>query len=138
MERKEREERVKKSIKEVENDLIAQKTVLRLKPAPVVSNNVDKGKGLIFGYESSGSINKMESSEVNDHKLLSATINSGRAMRWSSDPVHHQSLSCRSPQPECTEPFYGDPTVCRVGLLRLALPECYQKKRQAKEKASEK
>lgn len=42
-ERKIREERVKNSIREVEKDLMAQKTVLRLKPAPVVSRNMDKG-----------------------------------------------------------------------------------------------
>ncbi|CAL9229674.1 unnamed protein product [Arabidopsis halleri] len=48
-----REERVKKSVAEAEKDPISQKTVLRLEPAPIVSNDFDKGKGIVFGYESS-------------------------------------------------------------------------------------
>lgn len=43
-----REERVKNSIKEVEKDHIAQKMILRLEPNPLISLNLDKGKGLVF------------------------------------------------------------------------------------------
>lgn len=55
-ERKIRELRVKKSVAEVEKDPLAQKTVLRLEPAPLVSSDINKGKGFVFGYDSSDSV----------------------------------------------------------------------------------
>lgn len=56
-----REERVKKSVVEAEKDPISQKTVLRLEPAPLVSNDFGKGKEIVFGYESSGTSSKVAS-----------------------------------------------------------------------------
>lgn len=120
-ERKIREERVRKFIKDVEKDPMAQKMVLRLEPAPVVSKDLDNWKGLIFGYESSGSINRVEPSVDNDQKLLSAAINFGRAMRWSSKPEQHQSASCRPMQVEDLGFLSGDPKVFRMGLYE-AIP----------------
>ncbi|KAG7570254.1 Reverse transcriptase zinc-binding domain [Arabidopsis thaliana x Arabidopsis arenosa] len=54
-ERKIREERVKLSVADAEKDPMVQKTVLRLEPAPLVSNDYNKEKGIVFGYESLGS-----------------------------------------------------------------------------------
>lgn len=51
-ERKIRECRVKSSVADAENDPVAQKTVLRLEPAPIISKDFKKGKGIVFGYES--------------------------------------------------------------------------------------
>lgn len=47
-ERKIKEERVKKSMKEVEKDPTGQKTILRLELTPIVTHDVNKGKGLIL------------------------------------------------------------------------------------------
>ena len=52
-ERKLREEKVKKSVADAENDPIAQKLVLRLEPLPIISKDMEKGKGIVFGYDSS-------------------------------------------------------------------------------------
>lgn len=45
-----REERVKKSIADIGDDLFAQKSLLSLEPLPVISSNIDKGKGRVFDY----------------------------------------------------------------------------------------
>lgn len=50
-ERKLRIDKVKKSVKEVEKDPIAQKTIVRLEPLPIIHPDINKGKGLVFGYE---------------------------------------------------------------------------------------
>lgn len=47
-----RESRIKKSLSDLANDLIGQKTMLRLEPYPLVSTDIDKGKGIVFGYGS--------------------------------------------------------------------------------------
>ena len=52
-ERRLREEKVKKSVAEAEKDPLTQKLVLRLEPPPFVFKNLDKGKGIVFGYDSS-------------------------------------------------------------------------------------
>lgn len=43
-----RVERVKSTVSEVERDPKAQKSMLRLEPAPIISLDINKGKRLIF------------------------------------------------------------------------------------------
>ncbi|KAL0701511.1 hypothetical protein Bca4012_057633 [Brassica carinata] len=45
-----REERVKKSLRDLEDDSIGQQTLLRLGPAPIISKDLDKGKGVVFDF----------------------------------------------------------------------------------------
>lgn len=75
-----REERVKSSIKELEGDYFGQKSMLRLEPPPLVSQNVDKGKGLVFSFEEQSMQRLVDQGLKNDQKLLSATIMSRIAM----------------------------------------------------------
>ncbi|XP_020874444.1 uncharacterized protein LOC110226633 isoform X2 [Arabidopsis lyrata subsp. lyrata] len=51
-ERKIRECRVKSSVADAEKDPVAQKTVLTLEPAPIISEDFKNGKEIVFGYES--------------------------------------------------------------------------------------
>lgn len=55
-----KEERVRKSVGEAEKSPITQKTVLSLEPAPVFTLDVNKGKGLVFGYSSDDSTTKTD------------------------------------------------------------------------------
>lgn len=80
-ERRIREERFKKPIREVEKDPLAQKTILRLEPALFFSPDINKGKGLIFSYESFDSSTKTECLPNQEYKLLASAIQSGNAMR---------------------------------------------------------
>ena len=45
-----RKERVRKSIVDLENDPIGEKTFLRLEPHPSVTKELDKGKGVVFDF----------------------------------------------------------------------------------------
>ncbi|XP_024013922.1 uncharacterized protein LOC112088006 [Eutrema salsugineum] len=84
-ERSVREDRVKVSVQETELDPILQKIVLRLEPLPTVTNDLHKGKGLVFEYGEKSSLQtNQESGKFKETSLLSA-IKSGNAMRW--DPV---------------------------------------------------
>ncbi|XP_023644323.1 uncharacterized protein LOC111832184 [Capsella rubella] len=47
-------DRIQKSIKEVEKDPIAQKTILRMEEAPIVHLDINTENGLVFGFENSG------------------------------------------------------------------------------------
>lgn len=46
-----REERIKKSLCDLSNDPLGQKTILRLEPYPLVSSDINKEKGVVFGYQ---------------------------------------------------------------------------------------
>lgn len=77
-----KESKVKKSLAAMENDPLAQKTILRLESAPIISHFLDKGQGLVFDYDSSTSIKKLGSPSSAENKLMSAAIKSGEAMVW--------------------------------------------------------
>lgn len=46
-------DRLRSTVKEAEADPIAQQFVLRLEPAPMITNDLNRGKGLIFNYSGS-------------------------------------------------------------------------------------
>lgn len=75
-----REERVKGSLAALVNDPIGQKTMLRLEPAPVVSQNVDKGKGLVFDFGMRDVERAKQTELQREKKLLDSAIRSGNAM----------------------------------------------------------
>lgn len=75
-----REERVKNSIKELEKDPMGQKTILKLEHFPLVSQNVDKGKGIVFDFEDQERIRHVERGQQKDQKLLASAIQSSLVM----------------------------------------------------------
>lgn len=78
-ERLARIERVNKSLSDLANDPIGGKTVLRLEPAPLISADIDKGKGHVFDFEAQDSQSKERVIKDQDQKLFSAAIRSGLA-----------------------------------------------------------
>ncbi|CAL9234145.1 unnamed protein product, partial [Arabidopsis halleri] len=50
-ERVARVERIKKSLEDLKNDPLGEKTCLRLEQPPVVSTDISKGKGIVFQYK---------------------------------------------------------------------------------------
>ncbi|KAF8087523.1 hypothetical protein N665_0581s0012 [Sinapis alba] len=77
-ERKIREERVRKSIKEVEINPVTESMTLRLEEPPVISKYLNKGKGLVFGYNSSESSKDVSSAGIAAPKLMGAAIATGK------------------------------------------------------------
>lgn len=49
-EKKAREFRIQKSIEDLKNNASGQKTLLRLEGAPVITSNLNKDKGIVFGF----------------------------------------------------------------------------------------
>ncbi|KAH0921618.1 hypothetical protein HID58_021636, partial [Brassica napus] len=69
---------IKKTVREAEADPITQKTVLSLEPLPVVTADLNRGKGLVFDYGEREMDRRNLDLNVNPEKLLSASM---RAMR---------------------------------------------------------
>lgn len=76
-----REERVKKSVKELENHPLAQKSLLRLEPVSKVSGDIDKGKRIVFDFEAKERDRQKIAGGSEGQKILSSAIKSGMAMR---------------------------------------------------------
>lgn len=74
-----RKERIKWSLKEVEQDPIAQKTFLRLEPAPIFTSDLDKGKGIVFDFQKQKESPK-DVNSLGGSKLMASAIRAGNAM----------------------------------------------------------
>lgn len=89
-----REEKVKKSVAEAEKDPFTQKTVLRLEQPPIISHNLNKGKGIVFGYESSFASSKEVNCSDSMPKLMGSAI---FASKMSEDVVENMAgFNCLS------------------------------------------
>ncbi|KAF3566745.1 hypothetical protein DY000_02018821 [Brassica cretica] len=76
-----REERVKKSLKELEDDSLGQKTFLRLEAPPIVSNFLDKGKGVVFDFNAKDDrIQPSEKLMASAFKAGTRVLNSGKVL----------------------------------------------------------
>ncbi|XP_013632483.1 PREDICTED: uncharacterized protein LOC106337932 [Brassica oleracea var. oleracea] len=66
-----RMERVRKSIEDLGNDPIGQKTMLMLEPAPTITTNLDKGKGFVFNFSQQKEVG------YKPDKLMASAIDAG-------------------------------------------------------------
>lgn len=82
-ERKLREFKVRNSVAEVEKDPIAQKTILRLESLPLISRDVNKGKGIVFDYDSAASSTISAPVLDSGKKLLASAIRAEETRSWS-------------------------------------------------------
>ncbi|XP_013633078.1 PREDICTED: uncharacterized protein LOC106338711 [Brassica oleracea var. oleracea] len=80
-----REERVKSSLRDLQDDVLGQKAFLSLQPLPVVSDDLNKGKGIVFDF--SAKSDKIPPGE----KLMAGAISAGNRVLLSgkilSQPV---------------------------------------------------
>ncbi|KAL0845939.1 hypothetical protein Bca101_019185 [Brassica carinata] len=79
-----KEQRIISSVKEAEKNPITQKTVLQLMPPPIITNDLNKGKGIVFGYNIEP-LQQVSSFKDQAPKLMSAAISAGRSL-----PNHSQ------------------------------------------------
>lgn len=86
-----KEERIKASIENLVNDPLGQKIVLRLEPAPLVSSDIDKGKGIVFNFDHKVAINTKLAAHQRGHMLMASAIGSGIAV--SLHPVFSSTQS---------------------------------------------
>lgn len=115
-ERKIREDKVRKSVREVEKDPVTERIALRLEDPPIVTKDLNRGKGLVFGYETSDSTSAKSGSRGRQ-KLLGDAIRSEVS----------SSLVVFKPVDNLVQemsrvflgivPTSGDPTVYKIGLF---------------------
>ena len=82
-----REERVRKSVAEVEQDPMLQRMVLRLELPPVISYDVNKGKGIVFNYDENVKRLRSGAGVPASEKLMASAIGAGMAMRLGPKPI---------------------------------------------------
>ncbi|XP_013657814.2 uncharacterized protein LOC106362459 [Brassica napus] len=92
-----REQRVISSVREAEKDPIIRKTVLQLETPPSFTTDINKGKGIVFGYDTDSSSTQ---STIKDHqgpKLMAEAIQSARKLDHNDlDAFSRLSLPCSS------------------------------------------
>lgn len=76
-----KEDRIKSSMASLANDPLPQKSTLHLEPTPLISYDVDKGKGLVYDFQIRENVPKRDKEKVEAQKLMASTINSGNAMK---------------------------------------------------------
>ena len=82
-----REERIRKSIEDLEKDPIAQKIALRLETPPTVTKDLDRGKGIVFDFSACpDAIQRPE-------KLLAGAITAGNRVLQSGKVVTEKPIS---------------------------------------------
>ncbi|XP_018448729.2 uncharacterized protein LOC108820262 [Raphanus sativus] len=82
-----REDRVRKSIEDLKDDPLGQKTFLRLEPAPTISNALDKGKGVVYDFSA------QKKQVVNPEKLMASAISAGMKVLQSGKVVSELPVS---------------------------------------------
>ncbi|VVB01886.1 unnamed protein product [Arabis nemorensis] len=109
-----RVERVQTSVEEVQKNPMSQKTILILEPAPIFSHNVNKGKGLVFEYDSTCSSSHKKVKPSQDSKLLRAAMDAGNAMSSKSQAI--QTATDHGGFRPIENSFSVGSTVHRVGF----------------------
>ncbi|KAL0742547.1 hypothetical protein Bca4012_084060 [Brassica carinata] len=67
-------DKIKRSVREAEKDPIAQRTILRLESAPIITADLNKGKGPVFAYGEKELGRANWESNENPNKLLAASM----------------------------------------------------------------
>ncbi|KAG2305227.1 hypothetical protein Bca52824_033878 [Brassica carinata] len=79
-------DKVQSSVRMAEKDPISQKTVLRLEQLPVITSDVNKGKGLVFNYTENMGESSALSIPSNPNKLLAGSFKAHSALSARSAP----------------------------------------------------
>ncbi|XP_010515282.1 PREDICTED: uncharacterized protein LOC104791160 [Camelina sativa] len=110
-----REARVKNSVAKAEKDPFTKKAVLQLEPIPIVSHDLNKSKGLVFGYESEDSSTNSERLLPKGEKLMAGAFQAEETRRNRDiQSTLQTNLALSSHLASISPP--GNSTVYRIGL----------------------
>ncbi|XP_023634815.1 uncharacterized protein LOC111829592 [Capsella rubella] len=127
-------ERVKKSVGEVEKDPLAQKSILRLESPPIIHQDVNKNKGLVFGYESSTSSMIQRIPVTNamavERKFRSRPVNPDLSIRMEAEDSSSSDLP--GSFLALSQPFQDGATVFRPGSFAAGSSGTILKKPKAR------
>lgn len=108
-------DRIRSSVAEMEKDLIKQKTVLRLEPAPIITKQLDKGKGRVFDFDLNTPEQGTGKETDDSDKLLASAIKAHRGVRVV--PVATRSEGSRNYESSSGATARKAPTEARVRLF---------------------
>lgn len=135
-ERKLREDKVMRTLGEAVRDPITQKTVLRLEPDPLVSDDLSRGKGIVFGYDTESSSCPSSMGCPSDQNVLEV------ACKAYQNPIVPSSLAIlqiRSVSQESSaqsSDFHVDSTGYRIGFSEASPSGVYVKKAKPRRRQS--
>lgn len=84
-------DKIKSSLEALKNDLLGAKSILRLEPPPLVFADVNKGKGLVFGYSSDPPPKEVNGQDKLYLKGKGAIFQAGRVMDTAGNRLNSQS-----------------------------------------------
>lgn len=128
-----REEKVRKSVREVEKDPVTERITLRLEDPPIITRDLNRGKELVFGYDTSDSTS-VEGGSTGNQKLLGDSIKAGGP----SSMVLYKQVS--TPPLGITNaltrivPSSGDPTDYKIGLYEATYSGNTKKKGKSRKR----
>ncbi|KAL0813984.1 hypothetical protein Bca101_070427 [Brassica carinata] len=79
-----RQERVRGSVAAVEQDPMLKRTMLRLETPPIISQDFDRGKGIVFSYEE---LKKPLEGRNQQEKFMASAIRADTAGRWNAEKI---------------------------------------------------
>ncbi|VVB02056.1 unnamed protein product [Arabis nemorensis] len=111
-----KEERVKRTMAELMRDPRGSNSSLTLEPEPIISSNLNKGKGIVFSYNEDKKSNQNESTSEKGEKLLKDAIGSGIANSRKALNEGIQSDDAFSLHYSGNPSFFDSPTDYRIGF----------------------
>ncbi|WZY94283.1 hypothetical protein YC2023_066612 [Brassica napus] len=108
-------DKLRSTVKEAEADPRAQRSVLRLEAAPVVTSDLNKGKGLVFDYREKSQKKVSFDLNVNPNKLMAGAFKAFKPQVTLSEPVLELGFFDDSSEASVHNPFFDSSTVFRVG-----------------------
>ncbi|XP_048632959.1 uncharacterized protein LOC125607168 [Brassica napus] len=109
-------DKVKRTVKEAESNPVSQKTILRLEAPPIITQELNKGKGPVFDYGNVELDRTKWDLNVNPNKLMAASM---RAHSFSAPSKKIPPTGTLVPSYDSEESFYAShldcPTVFRAG-----------------------
>lgn len=128
-----REGRVRSSIEALKNDPRGQ-TILTLEPCPIISSDIDKGKGIVYSYEQKEKGKHNSMLEVNREKLMKEAIHSGLANSRLPLLEGCQSEGEVVRRRDRDSPFISSPTGYRIGYSEAGSSGTAMKKKKPRKR----
>lgn len=111
-----KEGRVRRSVGEAEKSPFTQKSSLSLEPVPIISHNVDIGKGIVFGYESDESSSRSFPDHQAERKLVCADSQDGVGSSLFVSSASAMAIGPPSGSSIVVAPFQASSSVYRIGF----------------------
>lgn len=112
-------DKVQKTVREAELDPIAQKTVLRLEAVPIITTDLNKGKGHVFNFDEKDLGKRNWDLNVNPEKLMAASMKASRSLVIANKTPRNQAFSSEDSDGDFWGSLSDFPMVFRAGSSEL-------------------